>query len=128
VFISVHLWLNAFFRFMEGAAVSGNLLVASFAIRFVLHVKGALAVVANSAKLALVEFVHVHFIGLLGHLEGMIMTSAALRPPDVNVILVAEEDRLHSFGFEQPVASTGRSNRDARAKEHNSKNQKNSFH
>jgi hypothetical protein len=74
--------------------------VAPFAIGLVLYVKGPLSVVANTAEFALVKFFHVHLIGLLGHLKGVIMAGAALRSPDIYVLFMTEENRFGSFGLE----------------------------
>ena len=61
---------------------------------------------ANSTELALVDLFHVHLVGFLGHLEGMIMTGAAFFPTHIDMELMAEENRFGALGLERPVATS----------------------
>ncbi len=52
--------------------------MASSAVRLIPDVKGLLPVVAMPAEKTLGHFAHIHLVLILGHLERMVMTGAAL--------------------------------------------------
>lgn len=85
-----------------------QLLMASFAVSLVLHVKRTLSIVANTAKFALVELLHIYLIGILGHLKRVIVTGAALRTSDIYMLFMAEKDGFRPFRLEQLIAAAGR--------------------
>lgn len=76
------------------------LLMAFHAVCLVFYIKGAFSVVADAAELPFVQFFHIDFIGLFGHLKCMIMTGAAFGSPYVDMLLVAEKNWLGALGFE----------------------------
>jgi hypothetical protein len=52
--------------------------MAPSAVRLVFHIKNPFPVVAVAAELTLGDFAHVHLVRILGHLERMVVTGAAL--------------------------------------------------
>ena len=68
------------------------LFMATSAVFLVLDVEGLVAVVTLAAESPLRDFVHVHFVRSLGHLEYLVVTSGAFQAMSVYMLVMAEYD------------------------------------
>ncbi len=81
-------------------------MVAARAVFLILHVKSLLSVVAFAAKITLIDFAHLHFVGTLGHQENLLISSGAFQPFSIYMLFMAEYDRRCILRSECQISAT----------------------